>query len=333
MSQALYTELLKRPIAYHPVFRKITGSTAAAVMLSQMYYWSSEGRINEERNGWFHKTIAEWEMETGLSRSEQDRARRDLVKAGMLEEVRKGSPARMWYRLNIESLIAAISQFAESCKLNKSNSLQDSAIKPAPEKNNNENNSLQNSENQFAESCNQECEILQSSLQDSANSHTEITTEITSESDDDGAHEADVAVDGDYVPADQLDEHEARIFSEFPIRDITPHSSPLSDRRKFEMHWTWLPGPSWEAECRLAGLNLKAMDIEQQELLLVEFRDFWIAKGVPMTQREWERVFRKRLATSVPGTTSPAYPGAVAENRADKRARMSAEIMSGEVDW
>ena len=81
MSAQVVATLLHRPIAYHPVFRHVGGSTVAGILLSQMYYWSTEGRISADRGGWFYKTQGEWESETGLSRSEQDRARRDLRKA------------------------------------------------------------------------------------------------------------------------------------------------------------------------------------------------------------------------------------------------------------
>lgn len=93
---------LDRPIAYHRIFRKVSGSTVAAVFLSQAWYWSQ--RIPEDRDGWFYKKQAEWEDETGLSRSEQETARKKLVQLDILEEKREGLPAVLWYRINTDQL-------------------------------------------------------------------------------------------------------------------------------------------------------------------------------------------------------------------------------------
>ncbi|MBB1485801.1 helix-turn-helix domain-containing protein [Oceanospirillum sediminis] len=115
MNSELIASLLSRTIAYHPVFRDVAGSTVGAVFLSQAYYWSTGQRIPSERAGWFYKTGKQWQEETRLSRSEQIRARRDLKKAGLLEEKRRGRPGRLFYRLNIKRLFELISLLTKSC--------------------------------------------------------------------------------------------------------------------------------------------------------------------------------------------------------------------------
>ncbi len=50
-------ELLDRPVAYNPSFRRITGSTVAAVLLSQGFYWSKR---TSDPEGWFYKSGIEW---------------------------------------------------------------------------------------------------------------------------------------------------------------------------------------------------------------------------------------------------------------------------------
>ena len=64
-------------------------------------------RQQPERDGWFWKTAAEWQRETGLSRREQDSARRRLRALGLLEEQRRGMPAKRWFRLDLAALGAA----------------------------------------------------------------------------------------------------------------------------------------------------------------------------------------------------------------------------------
>lgn len=114
MQVELITTLLERTIAYHPVFRDVAGSTAGAVFLSQVYYWSTGERIPSQRAGWFYKTGKEWQRETRLTRSEQERARRDLKKAGLLEEKRRGRPAKLFFRLNLNRLFECITHLAMS---------------------------------------------------------------------------------------------------------------------------------------------------------------------------------------------------------------------------
>jgi hypothetical protein len=97
-------EILDRPIAFHRCFVKITGSVSAALMLSQAVYWSN--RTNDP-DGWFYKTAEEWEEETGLSAYEQEGARRRLRATGFWEEVRKGIPARLFFRIDAKRLAAS----------------------------------------------------------------------------------------------------------------------------------------------------------------------------------------------------------------------------------
>jgi len=94
-------ELLGRPIAFQRCFVKITGSITASLMLSQAVYWSDKGSLAD---GWFYKTQDEWEAETGMSRYEQETARKILRSKGLLEEKKIGVPCKLHYRVNLDSL-------------------------------------------------------------------------------------------------------------------------------------------------------------------------------------------------------------------------------------
>jgi hypothetical protein len=89
-------DVLDRPIAYNPAFRRITGSTVAGIFLSQAWYWSKR---HKDDDGWFYHTGTEWEEETGLTRSEQETARKHCLRVGVTEEKLKGIPATMYYRV------------------------------------------------------------------------------------------------------------------------------------------------------------------------------------------------------------------------------------------
>ncbi len=94
-------------ITFHRVFVDITGSINAALMLSNAIYWTN--RLPPERDGWFYKTKEEWEQETGLSREQQDKARRQLQECGLIETRRAKIPdgdciTALWFRIDQDRL-------------------------------------------------------------------------------------------------------------------------------------------------------------------------------------------------------------------------------------
>ena len=91
--------LLDRPIAFHRCFVNLKIGITGAVMLSQALYWSKR---TSNSAGWFYKSIEEWEEETGLTRFEQETAKRKLK--GILEIKRQGIPARLYFRINWDML-------------------------------------------------------------------------------------------------------------------------------------------------------------------------------------------------------------------------------------
>lgn len=90
--------LLDRPIAYQACFVRFGGVTGA-VLLSQLVYWH-----NRMDGSWFYKTQKEIKSETGLTREEQETARRRLVSADVLEEKRRGVPAKLYFRVKADRL-------------------------------------------------------------------------------------------------------------------------------------------------------------------------------------------------------------------------------------
>jgi hypothetical protein len=108
---SLLLSILDRPIAFHRVFVTISGSVLAGLMLSQAVYWHPRGRAADH---WFHKTREEWATETGMSRSEQETARKKLLAiktkdgAPIWSEDLRGVPAKMWYRVDVAALFQCI---------------------------------------------------------------------------------------------------------------------------------------------------------------------------------------------------------------------------------
>ncbi|RXJ10458.1 primosomal protein I [Lelliottia nimipressuralis] len=101
-------QLLDRPIAYQPAFAqlragKVKSGPAAAVLLSQLVYWHN--RMDGE---WMYKTREDIKKETGLSRDEQETARKRLVALGVLQEDLRGVPATVHYKIDTERLEALL---------------------------------------------------------------------------------------------------------------------------------------------------------------------------------------------------------------------------------
>ena len=71
-------------------------------------------RCKEHQDGdkWFYKTQSEWEDETGMSRYEQEGARKVLRNLGILKEKRVGIPAKLYFSIDGDALEAAIKSSA-----------------------------------------------------------------------------------------------------------------------------------------------------------------------------------------------------------------------------
>ena len=90
-----------RPIAYHPMIAHVLGDVKQALFTCQLLYWHDKGKLPD---GWIWKTQQEWTEETGLSRYEQQTARRHLVEKGVLQEKLRNVPATLHYRLDLDRL-------------------------------------------------------------------------------------------------------------------------------------------------------------------------------------------------------------------------------------
>src|SRR4051794_20263400 len=100
--RALRSVLTTSPVAYHATIGKALQSATAGVFLCQLLYWQPRGH---DPDGWIWKTREEIYEETALTRYEQEGARKLLTAKGVLEEVRRGVPARMHFRVNFGRLV------------------------------------------------------------------------------------------------------------------------------------------------------------------------------------------------------------------------------------
>ncbi|HFK5819282.1 TPA: hypothetical protein ACG0MC_004872 [Enterobacter kobei] len=112
-----FLQLVDRPIAFQRSFVRLGVGITGALLLSQIVYWQ-----NRMEGQWFYKTQVDLEEETGLTRYEQEGARKKLVSCGVLEEAKRGIPAKLYFRVNqerLEELLLGENQHAGMGKTNK----------------------------------------------------------------------------------------------------------------------------------------------------------------------------------------------------------------------
>jgi hypothetical protein len=145
---ALIDAMNDRPIAFNRHYVSLGCGINGALMLSQMVYWSKR---TKDKNGYFYKTQEEWEQETGLTRREQETARKRLRELGFVSEHKHGVPCKVHFRVEHDNLYMALVRFS------------------------------QNSQSSMAESAKLECTNAPNSDVGISQTNTENTTEITTE--------------------------------------------------------------------------------------------------------------------------------------------------------
>lgn len=145
---ALIDAMNDKPIAFNRHYVSLGCGINGALMLSQMVYWSKR---TKDKNGYFYKTQEEWELETGLTRREQETARKKLRELGFVSEHKHGVPCKVHFRVEHNSLYMALFRFS------------------------------QNSQSSMAEYAKLECTDAPNSDVGIRQTNTENTTEITTE--------------------------------------------------------------------------------------------------------------------------------------------------------
>ena len=105
-------KILDRSISFHRCFVEIAGSISAALMLSQALYWTPRSSTGD---GWFYKSEKQWNEETGMTRTEQEGARKKLRECDFWQEEKRGIPCRLFYRVDMDKLARALGISVSIC--------------------------------------------------------------------------------------------------------------------------------------------------------------------------------------------------------------------------
>jgi len=105
-------EFSEKPIAYQPIYSKITGSITAGILLSQLVYWYFAMGEKE-----FYKTNEDFCNELAMGLWELKGAKKKLKELKIIEMKIKGIPAKTYYKINIKKIIALITNYSKTRQL------------------------------------------------------------------------------------------------------------------------------------------------------------------------------------------------------------------------
>ena len=96
--------LNQKPIAFYPIYTKLTGSITAGLLLSQLMYWFS-------KKDKFYKTDKEIMKETMLSERELKTAKSKIKQLPFITVTREGVPAKTYYSIDWEKFNETLNNF------------------------------------------------------------------------------------------------------------------------------------------------------------------------------------------------------------------------------
>ncbi len=100
------TSNLGRPVSFYPSLARVFDDISTALLICQFMYWRKKVGCRE-----IYKTQEEIEVETGIKAGAQRRIFKNLQKDGFVQIVKKGMPAKNYYKWNWEQIDSFINEF------------------------------------------------------------------------------------------------------------------------------------------------------------------------------------------------------------------------------
>jgi hypothetical protein len=111
--RVVLAELLGPSVAFHRTLAGVAGSVHAGLMLSRALHLTRL-QARHRLDHWIASSPARWFEEIGLTRREQETARRDLVRTGLWEECLRGIPPSLVARIRLDCLLALLTDDASA---------------------------------------------------------------------------------------------------------------------------------------------------------------------------------------------------------------------------
>jgi hypothetical protein len=105
--RVVLAELLGPSVAFHRTLAGVAGGVHAGLMLSRALHLTRL-QARQRLDHWIASSAARWFDEIGLTRREQETARRDLVQTGLWEECLRGIPPSLVARIRLDCLLALL---------------------------------------------------------------------------------------------------------------------------------------------------------------------------------------------------------------------------------
>jgi hypothetical protein len=121
--------LPNRTVGYSPDLARMVGGATIGLFLSQLLFLSDKGA---NPDGWVYKSEAEMGKETGLTKREQQTARRKLLSLGVIVIMRGGWKNTYHFKVIWEKLYQVIEKFqqGQTVPTEKSEQIQNVATEP-----------------------------------------------------------------------------------------------------------------------------------------------------------------------------------------------------------
>jgi hypothetical protein len=122
--------LSNRAVGYSPDLARIVGGATIGLFLSQLLFLSDKGANTD---GWVYKSEADMGRETGLTKREQQTARRKLLSLGVIAIERRGFKFTYHFKIIWERLYQVIEQFqrTQTVATEKGEPIQNVPAEPA----------------------------------------------------------------------------------------------------------------------------------------------------------------------------------------------------------
>lgn len=104
--------LMGKPVAYYKNLSRHLGGATAAILFSQLFYWSDK---TDNPNG-VYKQLDELCEETGLTLEELRTARKKLIGKGVLVETNKRLEHKIYFRIDFDAFDELMAEFGEQGK-------------------------------------------------------------------------------------------------------------------------------------------------------------------------------------------------------------------------
>ncbi|WP_233143446.1 DNA replication protein [Aggregatibacter actinomycetemcomitans] len=104
--------LMGKPVAYYKNLSRHLGGATAAILFSQLFYWSDK---TDNPNG-VYKQLDELCEETGLTLEELRTARKKLIGKGVLVETNKRLEHKIYFRIDFDAFDELMAEFREQGK-------------------------------------------------------------------------------------------------------------------------------------------------------------------------------------------------------------------------